>query len=481
MKPRIASVPVQGKKKRSTPIEQRKRFGIKSLFLLLALCVACLPGSRPAVESPPEEPNFPPQEVIPSEPPQEILPTDLPEPTEAVISTEAPVASTPVLPVPDFAEILQFGGGGAGPAFCWEYPSDAGSISIEENGLDDLTVCVFLENVRTDEPIQLTFEHADGTGIRLTSNDLILDHGRYIVYWDGFDEIGSIEGWTRDNNVKFAFSVSWPKTLPSGTWNITASQANGLSAYGSFHYSRPGDESYIAGLDAHSEEEITPDEHFVASQPLRPLDNGGLIVSGGNFPANTPVYILLYSQSSQPVLVQKTAILSDDSGTVFGELAGPFEIGASYILYGITDPNTPLSDPNTVSCYDMVGHSYGAACDYFTVIAEPSLHGAYSTQVPSSCPGAPPQQIVPGQYGYVCTQSEKVNMRDDPSRSGNVIKQLEPGTQFNVSSLEPVCADDWSWWNVRVDNNTPDVQDDVSGWVAEGGDETDPYFICPLP
>jgi len=476
MNSRLASVLFRRKTKRSKTPGRRNLLRLRSIIVLLALCMACspAPAPRPEVESPQEEPSNPTEEIVPTEVPEEIMPTE-------ILPTEPPVAANPVIPIPDFDEILQFGGGGAGPPFCWAYPTDGGSISIEQS-VDELNLCVFLENVRTAAPIQLTIEHTDGTGITLTSNGLILDHGIYSVHSDGFGPGGPIQGWTADGDVKFAIPIWWPQTLPSGNWNITVSQANGPSAHGQYYFKKPVEESYISGLDASSEEEIRYNDYEVGSQPLQLTDNGGLIVSGGNYPANTPVYILVYdSPYSEPALVEKTAMLSDDTGAIFGELAGPFEIGAGYLLYGITDPDTVLSSLDTYSCYGVVGDSFGAACDYFQVIAAPSLHGSYSTQVPSSCPGAPPQQIIPGQSGYVCTQSERVNLREDPSRSGNLIVQLEPGTQFDLGEIQPVCADDWSWWYVSVDNNTLEMEDDVSGWLAEGGDETDPYFICPLP
>jgi hypothetical protein len=50
---------------------------------------------------------------------------------------------------------------------------------------------------------------------------------------------------------------------------------------------------------------------------------------------------------------------------------------------------------------------------------------------------------------------------------------LEPGTQFTIIG-GPSCSDNWSWWNIRLDDGT-------TGWVSEGGDEIDPYFICPSP
>jgi hypothetical protein len=89
----------------------------------------------------------------------------------------------------------------------------------------------------------------------------------------------------------------------------------------------------------------------------------------------------------------------------------------------------------------------------------------------AACPGAPPQRMLITEPGYVCTQSDSVKLRDAPSRSGNEIIRLPPGTNFHVIE-GPSCSDNWSWWRIRTDDGTV-------GWIAEGGDNTDPYFICP--
>ncbi len=90
-----------------------------------------------------------------------------------------------------------------------------------------------------------------------------------------------------------------------------------------------------------------------------------------------------------------------------------------------------------------------------------------------ACPGAPPQRMSLGDGGRVCTQSDTVRLRVEPSRSANFERQLAPGSQFTVVD-GPACADNWSWWFVTV-------EDGEWGWVAQGGDEAEPYFICPLP
>lgn len=89
------------------------------------------------------------------------------------------------------------------------------------------------------------------------------------------------------------------------------------------------------------------------------------------------------------------------------------------------------------------------------------------------CPGAPPQQVGIGDQAYVCTKSDHVVLRERPNRSADMLRYLAPGTTMTVIG-GPSCANDWSWWNVRT-------EDDVVGWIAEGGDRVDPYFICLGP
>ena len=88
------------------------------------------------------------------------------------------------------------------------------------------------------------------------------------------------------------------------------------------------------------------------------------------------------------------------------------------------------------------------------------------------CPGAPLQRVMRGAQAKVCTQSEDLIVREEPGRDGKVLAGAEPGTNFLIID-GPSCANNWSWWKVELDSG-------LEGWIAEGGDNTDPYFICPL-
>ena len=90
----------------------------------------------------------------------------------------------------------------------------------------------------------------------------------------------------------------------------------------------------------------------------------------------------------------------------------------------------------------------------------------------ASCPGAPPQRVRVGESARVCTAYEQVMVRAQPRRDSAVLTRLRPGRYVPVIN-GPVCANAFSWWLVRTDSGTV-------GWVAEGGDEIDPYFLCPV-
>jgi hypothetical protein len=69
----------------------------------------------------------------------------------------------------------------------------------------------------------------------------------------------------------------------------------------------------------------------------------------------------------------------------------------------------------------------------------------------------------------------------------NEIIRLYPETYIKIID-GPKCADSSSWWKVSVasgtnvfyaGNNTNDrLRQEVQGWVREGSDTQDPYFIC---
>lgn len=92
--------------------------------------------------------------------------------------------------------------------------------------------------------------------------------------------------------------------------------------------------------------------------------------------------------------------------------------------------------------------------------------------VDRGCPGAPPQRVNSGEQAGVCTQSDDLIVRKGPGSDSDALRGIEPGTIFMITD-GPSCANNWLWWKVELDSG-------LTGWVAEGGDNIDPYFICPL-
>lgn len=120
-----------------------------------------------------------------------------------------------------------------------------------------------------------------------------------------------------------------------------------------------------------------------------------------------------------------------------------------------------------------LGSSYRLnACD-LPVASTAQSNGNIGPEVQSSCPGAPTQRIIKGNQGFVCTKNDSVALRQEPRRSADIILRLKQGAKFNVIGGAS-CSDGWSWWQVETQSGSV-------GWISEGGDAVDPYFICPIP
>jgi hypothetical protein len=90
----------------------------------------------------------------------------------------------------------------------------------------------------------------------------------------------------------------------------------------------------------------------------------------------------------------------------------------------------------------------------------------------SACPGAPPQRLKVDEMAYVCTGGDTVKLREGPGKGYSVLKSLVPGAELKVTG-GPECSDNWSWWEVETESG-------ITGWMSEGGDNIDPYFLCPV-
>jgi len=89
----------------------------------------------------------------------------------------------------------------------------------------------------------------------------------------------------------------------------------------------------------------------------------------------------------------------------------------------------------------------------------------------SRCPGSPAQRLVVGEQGKVCTKKDGVYLRINPGKQSETIALVNPGTTFTVVDGPECAGNNWSWWKVELN-------DGRLGWLAEGGDIYDPYFLC---
>lgn len=104
-----------------------------------------------------------------------------------------------------------------------------------------------------------------------------------------------------------------------------------------------------------------------------------------------------------------------------------------------------------------------------------------------SCPGAEPQRVKKGDRVYVCTKSDRLLVKDDPLKEANEIIRIYPGTEVVIID-GPRCDDNSSWWRVQVPKGIRvnygggssyfTLSQMIEGWVREGSDNIDRYYIC---
>jgi hypothetical protein len=383
-------------------------------------------------------------------------------PTSTITNTPT---NTPLPPLPDFDEVISFGGGGAGGrGWGCNFQKEPNTIKVfTYSGLHGAELCILLQGINLNQPFKLIISQP-GKSTRVLSNKFWFDSSNKRIRWGGYSD------WSNsyliiNHKAYLDIPISLPTQLFLGKWTITFSQEQ-FQVVDTFGISKVDEYPHIYALDSKFDSEIIPDDF---PHSVRAKSTGKIDVVGMGFPANVPVYVLLYRETSNMPpfkysLIQKQAVLSDTSGSIFTELISSFVPGQIYNVYGITNPNTPLGGASPEDCSPIKG----IPCDIFSIVPSTPNSG-----LPNSCPGAPPQRMTVNQHGYVCTRSDSVRVRVSPARSATTLVQIEPGTQFTVIG-GPSCSDNWSWWNVQLSNGT-------TGWVSEGGDEVDPYFICPLP
>lgn len=153
-------------------------------------------------------------------------------------------------------------------------------------------------------------------------------------------------------------------------------------------------------------------------------------------------------------------------GTEFTVNSGPFCTG---------DGKSWFNVGTTISWIGYVPEAGDEEGEYYLCPGPAPSQSPVGTTTPgqSSCPGAPLQRLTVGNRAKVCSSVNSVKIRSTPGMSGSRITSLPSNSEIDVIG-GPVCAgNNWSWWEVRTDGGQV-------GWMAEGGDEVDPYFLCPI-
>ena len=442
----------------------RKFAALVALVAILISALACTaPSAQPTPEPATEEPsNGQPGDTPPItsththtlSPTATFTPSVTPTFTLTATSTSTPTytpTSTPtntaLPPLPDFDQVISFGGGG-GDAPCLFVPNrplpavDGGLAWDGFYYMRSGILCIW--GAPFNIPLNIWFTSPSRQVVLGTRIQVQLPNEK--VLW--LDE-NNIQG----NSLNYQFSTTtaiylniwWPAELKSGIWQVSV-QWSGDGITGTFNAETSSPKLSVADMRSKTTLMSGRCHRVEAAEQPR--------VVGEKFPANRPVYVLVYENER---LYETQITQADQNGKFLLTLSQPFSPGRTYGLVGVTDPNVEITVNGRLNT-DVIGD----AADCFTVLAQPV----------SACPGAPPQRMVVNQGGFVCTQGENVRLRDAPARSATTIFSLPVGSQFTVID-GPECSDDWSWWKITLDNGT-------TGWIAEGGDKIDPYFICPI-
>ncbi len=96
------------------------------------------------------------------------------------------------------------------------------------------------------------------------------------------------------------------------------------------------------------------------------------------------------------------------------------------------------------------------------------------TPTPSPCAHSP-KRLQIGKRAIVCTwkSGENLILRKGPAKSYPELRRLRPGAIVTITG-EAVCDEVTGWWYWPVRTRSG-----YTGWMAEGGDNKDPYFLCP--
>lgn len=139
----------------------------------------------------------------------------------------------------------------------------------------------------------------------------------------------------------------------------------------------------------------------------------------------------------------------------------------------IADPptRTPLPGPTSTPAVIVVTATEAPP----TRAPVPSATPRSSNTPPKfSCLGAPhPARFDIGDKIYVCTKKDSLIVRQDAGRKKTELFRLIPGADLIVIN-GPRCENNIVWWQVETESGR-------IGWVMDGSDDRDKFWICLRP
>jgi hypothetical protein len=341
---------------------KNRREHIAFICMVVILIFACdVPANQPPAPSNYSDDGQTKQDVtkVAANPPTQVIPSIS---APGTIQTEIPSQIPPTaVPLPDFEQVLNFAGGGAGggdEGWCdpAHTPHDAVTTSFTTSVTEIVAdygsayFCLPVAGIDLAQPFHLQLTSPDGK--QYSSPDLWLNQhaGGVDILWDEYAEIRlpfGFANWENDNLAFVSLPVWWPSSYPEGQWHVK-SYGNGFSIIGDIlAYKKKHEKPYIFAYDSRLDAEIMPTPsiqypltiHFVKLN-----SNGKLDVAGRGYPPNTVIYIVLYEHTAgvELRLIDKSYTVSDSMGSISTELDSSFELGKTYWIVGLSNPNTPL-------------------------------------------------------------------------------------------------------------------------------------------
>lgn len=232
---------------------------------------------------------------------------------------------------------------------------------------------------------------------------------------------------TPSNSSKVEFSLpSKPETPPSGVLGQLL-----WAGIGGPGWDTPCDKCYI---------EQEWDDPTIILKGFAPYQNLKLLFYRNEGTVGDFCYLSVYLTS--------TTVQVDKFGSASILLKGDFENVSLDYVYDVTT--------NKLETFSVMGLQ----------------GGTFTEEKCYACSGAPLQQVEVGGRAYVCTKTDNLRLRNKAGLYfSDIVAKIETGTHLKIID-GPECNNGFYWWKVETETG-------IVGWVAEGGDNVDPYFICP--